>query len=468
MKTRLDDTQVFVITKDRAFLAAVRDVVHSALGTPNAFRPAFHMQDLPPTVGLRDLLVMDVRCCSATDPVLPKLPCAKLVLSGPGPAALGELRSALEKLRPPWLRGANPASHRHRTSPDGDPTSPPPPALRLSPAQREQYLLSLACHLATLKPEKIVEACREILPPLVEARRCSGYFFNPARERLELVWRVPDEPLAEHVAVSPFRTDSPMAVAVNRRCTWHARNVDRELTAMGLSLDRPHTCRYQSNSCIVAPVVYGAELLGVLNFADPVDGPCFDWAELESLVEGITHLLAASLQSVSTIEALEQMARTDGLTGLANYRAFEETVAREVVRAKRYNLPLSLVLMDVDQLKLVNDRHGHQAGDLLLREVARRIKGAIRETDIAARQGGDEFSVILPNTPLPAARHVADRIEEAMNGAQVRWLEHVFQSSVSMAFAQYDGRSSVRDFVAEVDAHLYRRKSDAQLALHNI
>jgi diguanylate cyclase (GGDEF)-like protein len=256
-----------------------------------------------------------------------------------------------------------------------------------------------------------------------------------------------------------------MALAVNRRRTWHPLNVDQELTAMGLALDRPHARRYQSTSCIVAPVIYGAELLGVLNFTDPVGAPCFDWTELESLVEGITHLLAAALQNVNAVESLEQMARTDGLTGLANYRAFEETISREVVRAKRYNLPLSLILMDVDQLKLVNDRYGHQAGDLLLREVGRRIKGAIRETDIAARQGGDEYSVILPNTPLLAAQQVTDRIEEAIHGARVRWLKHVFQSSVSMALTQYDGRSSVRDFVAEVDARLYRRKPDAHVAL---
>ena len=120
--------------------------------------------------------------------------------------------------------------------------------------------------------------------------------------------------------------------------------------------------------------------------------------------------------------------------------------------------------MDVDHLKQVNDRLGHQAGDLLLREVARRVAGTIRETDIAARQGGDEFSVILPNTSLPAVQQVVARIEEAVNGARVRWLRHVFESSVSIASGQYDGQGPVSDFVAEVDGRLYRRKPCAQLA----
>ncbi|UCG33046.1 MAG: GGDEF domain-containing protein, partial [Phycisphaerales bacterium] len=409
MKTRLEEAQVYVITEDRSLLAAVRHLVHSVWCTPNALRPASRVHDLPPTIGLHDLLVIDAECCPPADPVLLELPCEKVILSGPGSAALDELRSTLERRRGRGPRGGSGAFKRYPGARAGGLESP---ALRLSSAQREQCLLSLACRLATLKPAKIVEACREILPALVGARRCSGYFFNPGQGRLELVWRVPDEPLAEHVAVSPFRTDSAMAVAVNHRCAWHPRNVDQELTAMGLALDRRYAGRYETASCIVAPVVYGAELQGVLNFSDPLDGPHFDWTELGPLVEGLTHLLAATLQSVGTAETLEQMARTDGLTGLANYRAFEETIVREVVRAKRYNLPLSLILMDVDQLKLVNDRYGHQAGDLLLREVARRIKEAVRETDIAARQGGDEFSVILPNTPSPAAQQVADRIEE--------------------------------------------------------
>ena len=173
-------------------------------------------------------------------------------------------------------------------------------------------------------------------------------------------------------------------------------------------------------------------------------------------------MLAATWQSVGAVGSLEQLARSDGLTGLANYRAFEETIAREVTRARRYGLPLSLIMMDVDHLKQVNDRLGHQAGDLLLREVARRLAGAVRETDIAARQGGDEFSVILPNTALPAAQQVVARVEEALNGARVRWLKQVFESSVSIAFGQYDGHSSASEFVEGVDARLYRRKPCSQ------
>jgi diguanylate cyclase (GGDEF)-like protein len=328
-----------------------------------------------------------------------------------------------------------------------------------------QKLLSFACRLATLKPDKINDACREFLPSLMGARRVSGYRFNPAKSRLELGWCVPDEPVAQYISISPFRSDSPISLAVNRRQAWYAKDVTEALAELEIAHRRPHADRYETGSCIVAPVVYGAELLGVLNFADPIDGDVFERRKFEPLVEGLTHLLAATWQNVGTVESLEQLARTDGLTGLANFRAFEETITREVTRARRYGLPLSLILMDVDNLKQVNDRFGHPAGDLLLREVARRVSEAIRETDVAARQGGDEFSVVLPNTTLGATGQVAARIEEAVNGSQVQWLRHVFETSVSMAFGQYDGQSSVSGFVTEVDSRLYRSKSFARVAL---
>ena len=95
---------------------------------------------------------------------------------------------------------------------------------------------------------------------------------------------------------------------------------------------------------------------------------------------------------------------------------------------------------------------------MLLREVARRIAEAVRETDVPARHGGDEFSVILPSTDEGAARQVAERVADAVNGAEVCWDRHTFQSSVSMACGQYDGVSSPSRFLSAVDEDLYSHK----------
>jgi diguanylate cyclase (GGDEF)-like protein len=111
-------------------------------------------------------------------------------------------------------------------------------------------------------------------------------------------------------------------------------------------------------------------------------------------------------------DALVDLSRTDPLTGLRNIRAFEERLADEVVRAQRYHTPLSLLMADVDRLKAINDRGGHHAGNVALRAVANALRGDARQTDLAARVGGDEFALIAPNTDADAASGLAERVRE--------------------------------------------------------
>jgi diguanylate cyclase (GGDEF)-like protein len=109
-------------------------------------------------------------------------------------------------------------------------------------------------------------------------------------------------------------------------------------------------------------------------------------------------------------DALLGLSRTDPLTGLSNLRALEERLADEVARARRYGTPLSLLIADVDRLKAINDRSGHHAGDLALRAVADALRADARQTDLAARIGGDEFALIAPNTAASAALALAERV----------------------------------------------------------
>ena len=109
-------------------------------------------------------------------------------------------------------------------------------------------------------------------------------------------------------------------------------------------------------------------------------------------------------------DTLVDLSRTDPLTGLRNQRAFEERLAEEVARAGRYGGPLSLLIADVDALKAVNDRGGHHAGNAALRAVADAMRKDARQTDMAARIGGDEFALIAPNTEASEAAALGDRI----------------------------------------------------------
>jgi diguanylate cyclase (GGDEF)-like protein len=107
---------------------------------------------------------------------------------------------------------------------------------------------------------------------------------------------------------------------------------------------------------------------------------------------------------------LAEQSITDPLTALKNRRFFDERLVEEFRRAQRYSDPVSLMMIDLDHFKLVNDRHGHQAGDLVLREAGALIRGSIREPDICARYGGEEFAVILPKTHMSGALVVAERV----------------------------------------------------------
>jgi len=107
---------------------------------------------------------------------------------------------------------------------------------------------------------------------------------------------------------------------------------------------------------------------------------------------------------------LEEQSITDGLTGLKNRRLFDERLTEEFGRAQRYADPVSLIMIDLDHFKQVNDRYGHQMGDLVLREAAATIRASIRDPDICARYGGEEFAVILPKTHVAGAMAVAERI----------------------------------------------------------
>lgn len=114
------------------------------------------------------------------------------------------------------------------------------------------------------------------------------------------------------------------------------------------------------------------------------------------------------------VSRLEQQARRDGLTGLLHAGAFAECLRLEVQRANRYERQVSMLLLDLNEFKLLNDRYGHPAGDRALEFVAATLRSTLREPDIVARIGGDEFAVLLPETDLPQAEQVADRLRSLL------------------------------------------------------
>jgi diguanylate cyclase (GGDEF)-like protein len=127
-----------------------------------------------------------------------------------------------------------------------------------------------------------------------------------------------------------------------------------------------------------------------------------------------------AIQNARLFERINAMATTDGLTGLNNRRHFFDLADREFVRYKRYNTPLSVFMMDIDHFKRINDTHGHAVGDQVLRHLAKKLTGLVRDSDIVGRYGGEEFAVLLPETKLEIAAAIAERVRKAIEGDAAR------------------------------------------------
>jgi len=181
-------------------------------------------------------------------------------------------------------------------------------------------------------------------------------------------------------------------------------------------------------------------------------------AELEQmhrqLQQAHQELATLNAELLEANRALAQAAVTDGLTGLKNHRAFQESLHSAAQMAERLQQPLSLVMFDIDHFKQFNDTYGHPAGDELLRQVAQVLRESARAYDVAARYGGEEFALLLPNTALEQAVQVAERLRQ-----QIRAIENPHAPvSASFGVATYRRGTPPATLVYEADAALYRAK----------
>jgi len=318
-------------------------------------------------------------------------------------------------------------------------------------------LLALAAQLNQLNRRQFAESCVALLPPALGMRLASYYTFHPQARTLVLECFNHPYQINELVDLGQ-EPNQAMAWAIQqeRACLVHDWP---SLPAAPDSLpNRPFMHRYSTRSCLIIPLRPRSQLAAVVNLADAVDDHPLPVAAIQPLIEPLTAVLTAALTNIGTFEQVQHQARTDALTGLGNYRAFTEHLKKEVVRSRRYGSPLSLMMLDVDGLKQVNDRHGHPAGDCLLNVMAKRIVTAVRETDVAVRCGGDEFAVILPNTTLDSARQVAQRVLTTIRSEPIDWRDQGLPASISVGVGQYEGQLTNEEFIRSIDTALYTAK----------
>lgn len=224
---------------------------------------------------------------------------------------------------------------------------------------------------------------------------------------------------------------------------------------------RSHIAVFPSRTLVIAA---GASLLiaPLLGITAAFAGYPFGWpvasAAAVALLAIVTLMRAAAGEMTTMISLLHRSAlesRVDALTGLTNRRGLDEQLELETARAIRFGHPLSLLLIDIDDFKSINDRYGHAEGDIALQTVARAIASSVRSIDIAARFGGEEFAVILPETALQGAVVVAERIRNA-----VTQRNSDYDLSVSVGVAERWGEENNYSLLlSRADAGLYRAKS---------
>jgi len=161
----------------------------------------------------------------------------------------------------------------------------------------------------------------------------------------------------------------------------------------------------------------------------------------------------------NNLEHVTRLSETDHLTKAYNRLKFNDVIKMEIIRSRRYKTDLSVLMFDIDFFKKINDKYGHDRGDLVLVEISKLVKKLIREVDIFCRWGGEEFMVLLPNTSLKFAVLVAERIRKSIYNLEIEGIEKV---SCSFGVVSFDFEENLDTFIKRVDDKLYKAKNNGR------
>ena len=197
-------------------------------------------------------------------------------------------------------------------------------------------------------------------PALIGARFASLYLLEPDGDTLTLLRHNHPYAISRTVHLSD-RCDSPMAITARQKQLTILDDVGAYKDEHNRSAQRRYQDNYHSDSCMIAPLLSGERVLGILNLADKIDGSCFSQELDGPPIELLCEILGSALSNIDLYQQVRHQARTDGMTGLLNHSSFYDELEREIHSANRYGHSLSLMMIDLDNLKTINDQHGHRA-----------------------------------------------------------------------------------------------------------
>ena len=209
---------------------------------------------------------------------------------------------------------------------------------------------------------------------------------------------------------------------------------------------------------IVFPMMVGGNAIGVLGLSKGAGVE-----RRRRMLAAASALLAVSVKNAQLFRDTRENSLRDGLTGCFNRTHGIEMTHTELRRARRSHLPLSVIMFDLDHFKSINDEHGHLCGDMVLSAVGRRMKDVLRGSDVKCRYGGEEFLVVLPETPLDGARRVAENLRKEFADTPVGWNGEQLRISASFGVTMATpSEVDTPEVIARADSALYRAKSDGR------
>ena len=216
---------------------------------------------------------------------------------------------------------------------------------------------------------------------------------------------------------------------------------------------------YKLSSLLCVPLVVKGEAIGVINISNKRDNKVFTKIDLE-FMEALSNQAAIAIDNAK----LYELATKDGLTKLYIYRHFYNLLENEINRARRYNHKLSLLMIDIDNFKNINDRYGHLVGDRILQEIASNIEQTIRQIDIPARYGGEEFAIILPETTCSAARVIAERLRKKIQELDIVLEDGtLLKVTISVGISEFFVHAqNIKELINCADIAMYKSKNNGR------